>query len=75
MAQIAIITHNSVTATIQTTSLRSSDNVLWCCLHVSLVFASVSESADELLVLKIYISYMYQSFIYTTNSDILLMCF
>lgn len=55
MVQTAIITHNSVTTTIQTTSLRSSDGVLSRWLHVSLLFVSVWFLADELLVFKIYI--------------------
>lgn len=52
IAQIATNTHSSVTATIQTTSLRSSDGVLWRCLNSSLQFASVLVLADELLVFK-----------------------
>lgn len=52
IAQIATNTHSSVTATIQTTSLRSSDGVLWRCLNSSLQFAFVLVLADELLVFK-----------------------
>lgn len=52
MMQIAINTHNSVTTTIHTTSLRSSDGVLLSCLHVSVVFKLVSVLAIEILLLN-----------------------
>lgn len=57
MVHTAITTHNSVTTTIQTKSLRSSDGVLSRWLHVSLLFASVWFLADELLEFKIYMNY------------------
>lgn len=60
MVQIATNTHSSVTTTIQTTSLRSSDGVLSRWLHVSLLFALKLESLDFKDMLKLcYLLIMY----------------